>query len=399
MGGAELLFIRCALYLADIESFDVYYVDYKKGFSREYLSLNNKINYIDYSNDNLLKLPSESLVIFQLDSITYYEKLLISPSSYKYLFWGINPMNLVGQIEIVPTNYFSVGERKRKQIGVHISRLIERGVIKFMDHNNFYVASKTFYLNSSKNCFLPVSIDNFKMPKFPKARVSESSISFLWIGRLDNDKLNTIITFMNELELFKKTLNVILYIVGSGAIQEKLERYSRNLNYKVVFLGRLRGASLDDIIDNKIDIGLGMGLSSLEIARRGRPVIVQGFLNKAYKAHVKHDYQCLNDITGYDVVSPGYYINDKINYFYDLVNKILNEYSLYSVACAQHVFENFSLQYVGPKVVDAIDEVYNNWNLSCLEEIRSIKYHFQETKLKQIIRRILRKLFVCFGNV
>lgn len=393
MGGAELLFIRCAIFLSN-NNYTIYYIDYQNGFSRQYIDTVNKIRFIEYNDRTLLELPTNALIIMQLDTIMYFDRILSNPGSYKYLFWGINPMNLVGQIEIINGKLFSISTLKRNEIGRGITKLMRFGVIKFMDYNNLYTNSNVFNISISDKCFLPVTIDNFEKPKVYKSTISDNCITFLWLGRLDKDKYNTIVTFMNELESFSKEHKVRLFIVGSGSMQDKLIRQSKGKSYEIGFLGRLRGAELDDIIDNKIDIGIGMGLSSLEIAKRGKPVILQGFLEKVYTSHTRFDYICLNEAKDYDVVSPGYYIKDHIYYFDELANNIIENYAFYSEACAGYVYEKFTLKSVGPLLSNSVDELFVNWNNSIYEEICLVKDYFKESKLKKNMRRILHKAFL-----
>lgn len=356
-GGAEFLFVKCAKYLASTNHYRVSYIDYDDGFGYNLLSKGTAIEHVSYCKGKKVQLKENTIVITPLSELPLLERHFEAPQSLKYLIWSINPYNLVSYINLHRHKLFTIGEKRRARIGERLKELSEKGIIRYMDYNNYYWNSTVFNFSINQKYYLPISVDDFSIPAITSRSFDDNSISFLWLGRLDIDKYNTVLTLLNELDKLANKYKVTLYIVGSGKKEKELRDLSQQNNAKVIFTGPLFGDKLKDLIVNKIDIGYAMGTSALDIATFGKPVIVAGVLDYPYKAGEQKDYVLMSEIDNYDVVSPGYYRNDFNRNFNGLVDYIMMNYNECAFSCSEYVNKNHSMTSVGKLLEQAIETV------------------------------------------
>ncbi len=393
LGGAELLFIKCADYLSQqTELFNVKYVDYVFGCAYK-IGINEKIKLIEYKNSSL-DLKEGTIVILPLSYITYVDKFFNNIESLKFLFWSLNPTNLSRQIYFYKNSIPSVNKNNREVIGKSLRDLTENGVIRYMDYNNYFTSSKTFLFRASTIDYLPISVSDFEIKPYNEIHSkysNDGTITFLWLGRLDADKYFTIVVFLNELEKLSDIRNIQLLIVGIGNKERSIRKKCKDLSFNVEFLGKVYGKDLDDLIDKRVDIGLAMGTSALDIAKRGKPVIVEGFLNKEYAAGVINDFVCVNCLKNFDVVSPGYYDKNGGLSFKDLFDLILADYSNYAYMCEKYVYDNHSMSVIGHKLISAINRVDDSYDKKTRKDISVIRGYIKNTilwKMKMIKNKI-----------
>lgn len=392
-GGAEFLFVKCANYLAQTGQYRISYIDYDDGFGYNLLKANTLIEHVPYEKGQRVSLREDTIVITPLNYISSLEFFFSSPQSLKYLIWSINPYNLVSAINLHRHKFFTIGKKKRTEIGKKLKELSERGIIRYMDYNNYYWNSTVFNFSINQKYFLPISVDDFSIPTITSRSFDDNSISFLWLGRLDIDKYNTVLTLLNELDILADKYKVTLYIVGSGKKEKELRDCSRQNNAKIIFTGPLFGAELNDLIANKIDIGFAMGTSALDIAKLGKPVIVEGVLDYPYNAGEQKDYVLLSEIENYDVVSPGYYRNDFNRDFKSLVDYIIINYDECAIACAEYVNKNHSMTSVGRQLEQALETVGAMPSNVVYDIIRDVSRDINSRKVdNNLIFRVTRRL-------
>lgn len=388
LGGAELLFFRCANYLSKKEDlYKVHYIDFVEGYVAQKSLNSGNIQHIEYRDNTPLYIEPGAIIIIPLSLMVLLKKYFKNSHQLKFLCWSISPSNLTNYVVIKKTNRYSLNKTILKKVGCYVKLLSDKGVIVYMDHNNYYTTSKVFDFASEVN-YTPIFIDDFTIPSDIKNN-SNDMLCFMWLGRLDMDKRNTIATFMKEIEALSNRKRVKLLIVGSGEEQHYLENLAYQMNYEISFLGQMTGVPLDNLIKNEVDVGIAMGLSSLEIGKLGKPVIVEGFLDSEKEAGALKDYICLCETKGYDVVSPGYKDSMYYNSFEGLVNKIEKNYKEMSMSCAKYVYENHTVLKSGDCLEKAINNVVYGYDNESYEAISYITHKVNGWHSK-LARRILR---------
>ena len=337
IGGEQQLYIRCAKYLVTHTDAKVFYVDYTDGYAQEVLS--EKVIRIDKSHLSTYKFEEDTLFIIALSYIDkYFELFNVNdlPQGFRFLFWSLQPYNLTGKI-LIRNKYNLLLPWQKKQFRDILYPLCNSGIIRIMDYNNYYTLHQVFGLNLNEIDYLPVPIDDDYIrnaESFSFSRTCTDKMSFLWLSRIDHDKKHTLMTVVNELNIVNRSHPCRLYIVGDGNALEEIGRYASDKEVEIIFVGRCFGGNLNSLIDTKVDVGVGMGTSGLEIAKRGKPVIMKKVMKKTCEAGVVNDYIFLHQEYGYSLGSPDFYVEGQ-SYFASKVEELLSDYS----TCAKKDYE------------------------------------------------------------
>lgn len=396
LGGAELLFVKCARFLIDKGEYIVYYIDFLDGYGISLLKNEPDIKHILFFQGEKIKIESDTVVITPLSYLPRIVSIFENPFQCKFLFWSIHPYNLVSYINLYKNKIFAVRKAKRTAIGKYLSVLSQRGIIRYMDYNNYFWSSKVFNYSCDNTLFLPIFVDNFQIKSPTGSYLKNNEISFLWLGRLDNDKYNTILTFINELEALSSSYKIKLYIAGYGNKENKLHEICSSLSFETIFLGKVVGIDLEKLISQKIDVGLAMGTSAFDIAKFSKPVIVEGSLEKPYRAGELNDFIILSSIIHYDVVSPGYYNKEYSQSFRGLVDSIIHAYYEMALKCAEHVYNKHTQSKVGPLLEDAICIVDKNYNKESYADILNASFLLRKAS-RGTAFRFLKKIISLVG--
>ena len=387
IGGAQLLFIRCADYLSKHAEFNIYYIDYIDGFARKELE-NSNVEFINYEVGKKNLLIEHSFLIVPLSYINIINDNFVLTNRNFFLFWSISPYNIVCKIKF--KNYFIISKATRKKIGNIINELSQIGVIRFMDYSNYISASKAFLFTCNNIKYLPIPIEDNNLNdiiNIEEKEISKSKITFLWLSRLDSDKANTLVTFMNEIESLSSDYSLVLYVAGNGNELEYLKQISSKYTYDINFLGKIYGKELDLFIDENIDIGIAMGTSALEIAKRGKPVIVKGLLNKVFDSNQLKDYIFLHEEYGFSLGSPDFYYEGQ-NTFNNKVNQIIQDYKLISENCYNYVFKYHTLTNVGNELIDTINQISNLNSEDIISKLHLSSNYFNPFYIRTMYKKI-----------
>lgn len=374
IGGAELLFIRNAIQLSIETEYQIYFVDYSDGISVG-LFEGSTVKLIEYRGRKTV-IPSKSLLVAQLNKLPNYDSLFKKTDNIRYLFWGIHPHNLKGQI------YWHgiclISDIAKKRIGTTLSRLNDLGVVQFMDYVNYKTNDNLFSIDKDNVSYLPVSVDDNCFVESPrKCLLSENEIHFAWIGRICDDKYKTILTLMNEIEAYCTPQAKILHIVGNGEYFDVIKEYASKMTYKIIFEGTIYPDKLGDFIYTKTDIGLAMGTSNLEFGCRGVPAILKGGVDEVRNAGYSRDYIFTNEIKGYSLGAFENFSmqNQAERTFSEKVDLILNDYSATAKKCYDYTKENHSLKYISNLIAHIAESADNKEN----DEIEFLLKNIQDS--------------------
>lgn len=324
IGGEQMLYVRCSNYLLETTNLNVYYVDYVDGFSKTQ-TMNPRIRHIHYSMNNRIHVPQSCLVVVGLNYINRISDLFEFNDTNRFLLWSLEPSNLTGLI-LIKNKYNLLGYYRKKRMRSLVQEMIEDDTICLMDYNNYNSLKNVFNLNLDTIKYLPVPVVGITLGEKKFDRIDNSVLSFLWLSRIDNDKKNTIMTIMNEIDAYRKAIPCRLVIIGDGDSLDEVVHYSKRFSYEIVFKGRMFGDELNHFIDNSIDVGIAMGTSALEIAKRGKPVIVKGVLPKVYAPGCLNNYIFLNEEYGHSLGDPDF-PNQGQSCFKNKINTIIDGYN------------------------------------------------------------------------
>jgi len=279
VGGSQYLFIRYAKAMAKYsKEYNVFYVDYTDGFARTQITENSGITFVDYSDDVKVSIPSESVVINTLNHVRHFDSCIdYDKNKTLLLFWCVSCFD-------VYINRHLLTKSTRKEIGRLLSTMSKNGQICYLNDSDHYLVSLQYIPDNFVVNTLPILIeDKWNRPMNDSVAIG-NPVRFCWLGRIDSDKLNDILSYINDLKSLSRDLSLSLTLIGLGDRIQYVQDYIKKIGFPVNFMGELLGEALDDYIKNNTDIGLASGTSSLEFSLRAKPTIQLWKAEKPYKA-------------------------------------------------------------------------------------------------------------------
>ncbi len=397
LGGAELLFSRLADRLAD-KGVSIYYVDYSSGYARTNYN-GTKVKFIIKDDSHKILLPIGSTVILPANYIFHVKSLITNYTDLHFVFWMVHPLNVISNLFLFK-HITLLAPRVRKIVGRQLKELTDSGALFFMDYSTYITNSNFFDFKLSKRCYLPIPIE---IPLEPIVFNKQTPIDFLpfriaWLGRIDGDKYRSIELIIMELESYSQTSSIEFYIIGIGSELDRLKDLASKMNFPIYFTGKLVNTDLKDFIANKVDLGVAMGTSALEIAKLRKPVVMIDLYDKKYKANTIK-YSLLHQIYEYSLGSLYPLLDgEKRNYrFKDVMDLVLNDYDHYADLDYQYVKQNHDIDNVTlllyNKIYSGMTEGQNSTlqNLDKLEEVYLVRKKSIIYKTIIYIRLFLRK--------
>jgi hypothetical protein len=395
IGGAQLLFIRLAEYISLKEQFIVYYVDFEDGFSKKFLN-KSTVKYIHYSENKKVRLPEHSTVIIPSNFLFFIDLRFNVDQNVLFFFWTIHPDNIKSFL-INFKNRTLLSKQNKNRIGQLLVSLYEMKLIHFMDYTNYISNAVFFNFQISEIKYLQIPIGTNYINEYKKKdNKFGDNIKLAWLGRLDRDKINSVIVILNEIEssIFKN--KITFYIIGDGSELNTLAALISNYNFRIILVGRLFGEELDKFITKNIDIGIAMGTSALEISKRAVPVILIDVYDKIFNSnYLKYDlFHQIKDYSLGKIYSSTQKEHRKYH-FDEVLSLIIENYDYHAQKSLQYVKENHSIEIVGIKLLTILTsltcaDIINQKNI--LNELKRIKSANENYWLVKIINclRILK---------
>jgi hypothetical protein len=349
IGGTQLLFVRLAQYLQYITNVEVFYVDFVNGFARETL-MTSKVTFIDFVANEKLYLPKNSCVVIPANYLFQIEHIIKNLYEIRLMIWSLHPLNIIPNFYDFKS-YSLVSKKILNVIGVDLKRLYYVGGLQFMDHSNYITNSNYFNFQIPDTSYLPIPVEEviFQLDLNSKhERLKNHTINISWLGRIDIDKIFSILNLCNEIENLSKNKKFVFYVIGEGSQLEFLQERAIRYSFEIVFLGKLFGEELQSFIVKNVDVGVAMGTSALEFAKFAKPVILIDVCNKEYSSNTLR-YNLLHQTIGYSLGSVFPFKNNEIRKFLfgEALSNILDNYLLESHKAQQYVQLNHSIAAVG----------------------------------------------------
>ncbi len=128
---------------------------------------------------------------------------------------------------------------------------------------------------SFKRHYLPPPVTNHYGNNLPKTRdlIDENCVNILWLGRLDYDKITSLINLLDNL-MEVPCKRTIVHIIGGGNSISliNINKYAPKIT--IIFNSIMFGEERNNYIRNNADIALAMGVSSLDTSIEGVPTIL-----------------------------------------------------------------------------------------------------------------------------
>lgn len=265
-GGFEGQCLLYGSYIAENYDCDVFYVNYPHHKENEPY-LNTKLNIIDITQCDFSQFEGATFVVAPnyLGFLLVYTKQL---SDCKILVWFTHPANL----DWLKGQFFKLDAKVDE-----ICEVLEatNGAC-FMDSVNRLSASQISGVDMT-GALVPVSIplhDASTLPADVAPIIHEDRISIGWLGRLDADKINSVINLLNNIRYSHITMPIDFHVIGDGNARDKIKLSNYSPGVRFIFTSYLHSEERDQYLRDNVDLVIAMGVSSLDCAELGLPVAI-----------------------------------------------------------------------------------------------------------------------------
>ena len=305
IGGFEILFVNLAVDLSNI-GYKVSYIDYENGHLNKLTGFNNKIHLISFPDEDTLR--GSNFVIESNDDVNLIIPLTMSLEV---------KINLSKQSKIM---YYYMAHQKsvefltdsscitRKEVINHLN-LINKNICcqdsvefltdsscitrkevinkKFIDKDiccqdeTNEIVSKTITVFQHK--IIPIYVKQNEISYCQKYNIKkECEINIGYLGRLDSDKIFSLINVLDNLSLYNTSFIKNVHIIGCGDGKNLITDNPsyKNANINIIFTGLLLDNDKYDYLYNNVDILFSMGTSSLDGALVKIPSVITKSDNK-----------------------------------------------------------------------------------------------------------------------
>lgn len=282
IGGAQLLFAKLAAQLSR-DKHKVIVVERNSCFISDFLG-QQAVNFerVNLGDDEKYKLKGDELCLLSVSFLMRLDDAFEWQQSNRILFWELHPYAIVESLSVSGflkndrLSFFhplfkSIDSKGINLVNAFIKKALYHGGLLFMCGKNLEYNRRFFKIDNTSE-FLPIPVD---LNREPFEYVYKSKLLITWIGRLDYDKEHLFHALMQDIDLDKVDLSVI----GDGnAMANIIDKY-KGLGSSVRFLGYVNQEGLDDHL-RRTDVGIGIGTSALEFAKRGIASLIMPGVNE-----------------------------------------------------------------------------------------------------------------------
>lgn len=261
-------------------------VNYSDDTVKEQISGDAEIKYMEINEQNMHFLEDAILILpfnhllFMVDELRNVKKMKVCttfmhPSSYDWfcnqLFGGAKDCNSILEL------------------------LYKESAYAFMDESNRLTVNNLSGINFSEQMY-PVCLDKKEIIEQPLPIQSTIRLRVGWLGRLDNDKMNSVVNFLDNLVADCPNRCFDFYVIGDGNGKSRisLQKYAPQIRF--IFTSYLYGEERDRYVRENVDLILAMGISALDTAALGIPTLIPIVSD----SRIREDkYVYLFDIKGY----------------------------------------------------------------------------------------------------
>lgn len=265
VGGFENQCLEYGSYLAEHTNYEVFYINHLRGHSKENNRfLSSKLKILDIDSCDFAKFEGATFVIapnYVCFLLIYLKKL----SSAKVCVWFTHPENL----NWLQGQFFNLNSSVKE----FCELLSEKKAALFMDQVN-NIATNSIVCSDIEGNLVPVALDHSSNDKPILPIINKDRISIGWLGRLDSDKINSVINLLNNLRYSEISKKIDFHLVGDGNAVSKIKMRNYAPEIRFIFTSYLYDDVRDDYLRENVDIVIAMGVSALNCAKAGLPVLV-----------------------------------------------------------------------------------------------------------------------------
>ncbi len=355
VGGVPVLFLRLANYLADLNLYNIFLIDYEDGYMAQNYKKSKNIQFVQYITTKNIKFQDNDIVVFQSMPLWGIPPNLVFSDKTKLIYWNLHPYNMFGYAS-------SIGKHFKNKLIQKVVTLIfryfiyfndrkaikifdEKKSIFFMDGENFEQTQKWLDIKLKNQLYLPLIIDDIENTKVDYLP-NKNQLKCIWIGRIGDFKVHILLYTLSKLNdiASRANKNISFYVVGTGEYLDYLKEESNSLNnIKIEYIDYINPNSLKDFFKDK-DIGFAMGTAALDFAKYGLPTVLLDFAYEEVQKDYKFDwlYNTKNFTLGRE-------INDTLcesgnKSLENILNELEVDYQAVSKKSFEYINNNFEIE-------------------------------------------------------
>ena len=151
--------------------------------------------------------------------------------------------------------------------------LAENNAYGLMDGSNYYQL-QDICPNVFEPRYFPVIKEECKTQLSDGKLLDHSCINMAWLGRLDGDKIQSLIYFLDNAFDSIDDLKMNVHLIGDGNSKGRIEfnKYAGKIRF--IFNSFLYGEKRDEYLVNNADFVVAMGISAIDVAKLAIPTII-----------------------------------------------------------------------------------------------------------------------------
>lgn len=369
IGGSQILFLDLAAYISQHYSdYETYYINYRHPIVEE-MYKDFGIHFLDVEECDYSQFEDATFFI-AVNYVLYLSAKIKDLKNAKICTYFYHP-----HVYDWLKNQMLFCDQKKQDI---LKLLAKTDSYCFMDDSNYLPVCKLCSYTFNKY-YLPVTLHNHDICKLHDFDfVKKNTMSFGWLGRLDRDKVYSIVNFADNLMDVVTDKKIEFHILGDGNSRSfiKIAKYSPKI--KFIFTSYMYGEERDNYIREHIDIMMAMGISAIDSAVMGVPTVVP-------------------------IVSPTPFKDDKFVYIYDVVGYSLgwDAKDLKELGCSYHrlneiiddIYEKGLKKEIGEKCSTFVEDTFSlkNGAEMLLENVERTKLTSEALSKSRTVKNTLKR--------
>ncbi|OQC12252.1 MAG: hypothetical protein BWX72_02008 [Firmicutes bacterium ADurb.Bin080] len=258
------LYYKIAYYISEKYDIPVFCVNNSyPELQKQYF--NSRITFCDITKDNVKQFEGMTFVV-----------------AFNQLFCLLEEIFLLKKARILPLFlhpyiiewWESQFEKKLYNFDRIVKMLKKNNSFAFQDEANYFAFERHTSIKLYPRYF-PVVINtpDDNMNYCPDL-INKTEINCAWLGRLDPDKIYSIINFLDVLYSLNIEKNINVHIIGDGAAKNRIDINKYTPKLRLIFTSYLYGEKRNEYLMNNVDFVVAMGVSAIDIASIKLPTIL-----------------------------------------------------------------------------------------------------------------------------
>lgn len=266
-GGGRTLFLDLAKYLSDEMGYDTYYIVPVSGtIEHSYMQQGGKNLHIMNESEMDFKTLEGAVFFTAVNHLSYLLSRIEMLKQARILLYFGHPDILTWYRNQFPVTGFDDK--------AFLDLLWKTNSASFQDQSNLIVANSL-----SPHAFLPdyvpTVVHKSEVDKSTIHRIRKTGvIRILWMGRLDSDKIYSLINCLDSVLLADLEEIVEFHIIGDGNARNRIPINKYAPKIRMVFTSFLYGEMRDRYILENADLVMSMGICAMDCALLGVPTVI-----------------------------------------------------------------------------------------------------------------------------